>query len=223
MPEATENTGINNYPIDVEYWHSLQGQEITLPWGKLEITATVETVISVNERHGNPIYDFDYHIVLLKLGPPPEGSSIDPEEWASMDANIWILPERNEFNVNAATRVQKVINPEVLFMLQVLDGKGYYLTTGIDGLPKTIELDSESATKPLYANRGSIVTLIAGPDGMLVLGLNYPAFDASFETQHTESGPKDKELYASEKNPGKLIWRTKSKFWDEFRRLRIFK
>ena len=64
MPEATENTGINNYPIDVEYWHSLQGQEITLPWGKLEITATVETVISVGAG------DFTSQILHLKRSKP---------------------------------------------------------------------------------------------------------------------------------------------------------
>ncbi|MEA3357158.1 MAG: hypothetical protein U9Q67_01880 [Patescibacteria group bacterium] len=190
--------------IDPEYWRDRVDQKVDIRFDNTVITMVVGEVIEVNESH------FYYHIVTLTLDIP---LGLDVDEWRNVDANLWILPPAQDDEMNSATRVQRIVDSEALGIAGIIQGCGNFVTVGSSSEAIAIPLNCRDKFVPVYLSQGDVVSLVSDPQGMVVLGINYPVFSPLIEVELTPDGVNDTEYQDQAlKNP--------AKFWALFNQLR---
>ncbi len=201
-------------------WQESLGRWVCLNVGTVQFEAMVVDIIPVREG------DYNYEIVALTLGEPPKG--FDPSEWAKMDATVWVLPPASDDKLCSATRVQKITDSEAMNTVTAVAGEGTFVSVGRDGTMRTASM-SWRDKHAISARGGEFVCMVAGRGGMVVVGLNYPAFDPAQEIEFRPEGVVDTRFqFHAEADLNALYGRTsrrlhrfpRPQFWRAFQELR---
>jgi hypothetical protein len=182
----------------------VEGKEVLVRLDEAKFPLTVVDVVNVKEK------PYVYDIVLMDLVVPEKGVSTD-SEWRTMSMDMWLLHPRGSNSLCSATRVQKIVDEESLLMLGVVRGSGYFITANESDDVCVQHMDAENHRLAIHVKKGDVVAFVAGPEGMVTVGLNYPRFHPGMETQFTRKGAVD---------PAFSDQKLSDEFWDMFDSLR---